>query len=164
MPPCLAGGSIQILTLTRDITERAGRGGMRASEEKYRLTHQDFEGYHLDDRPSGPVDVYQQQRGERDRIPGRRGYRQDRLGLPGHQVPADLRTGKAGQRRRGEEVPPYEVLVVGRDGRHTPSEFATAPIVDDRGSIVGVQGAVPGHHGAEEGGRGVAHCKHDVGE
>jgi PAS domain S-box-containing protein len=44
------------------------------------------------------------------------------------------------RRRHGEDVPPYEVLVVGKDGRHTPFELHTAPILDGSGRIVGVQG------------------------
>ncbi len=47
---------------------------------------------------------------------------------------------KLRRRRRGEEVLPYEVLVVGNDGRRIPFELHTAPIVDDAGNIVGVQG------------------------
>ena len=44
------------------------------------------------------------------------------------------------RRLRGEDVPPYELLVVGKDGRRIPFEVVTASIVDDGGSIVGMQG------------------------
>jgi two-component system CheB/CheR fusion protein len=52
----------------------------------------------------------------------------------------DLVRERLGRRGRGEDVPPYEVLVVGKDGRHTPFELHTAPILDNSGHIVGVQG------------------------
>jgi PAS domain S-box-containing protein len=44
------------------------------------------------------------------------------------------------RRLRGEDLPPYEVAVVGKDGRSTPFELHTAPILDDGGNTVGVQG------------------------
>ncbi len=52
----------------------------------------------------------------------------------------DLVEDRLRRRVRGEDLPPYEVLVVGKDGRHTPFELLTASIVDGDGNIVGVQG------------------------
>jgi len=52
----------------------------------------------------------------------------------------DLVRDKLRRRLRGEDLPPYEVLVAGKDGRHRPFEVLTAAIVDDAGAIVGVQG------------------------
>ncbi len=44
------------------------------------------------------------------------------------------------RRAQGEELPPCEVLIIGKDGRRTPFELAAVPIVDDAGNLVGVQG------------------------
>jgi len=52
----------------------------------------------------------------------------------------DLVKEKLRRRVRGEDLPPYEVMFVGKDGRHMPFEVLAASIVDDGGSIVGVQG------------------------
>ena len=52
----------------------------------------------------------------------------------------DLVRDKILRRCRGEDLPPYEALMVGKDGRKIPFELTAVPIVDDKGKIVGVQG------------------------
>jgi PAS domain S-box-containing protein len=44
------------------------------------------------------------------------------------------------QRIRGEEIPPYELMLVNSEGNRTPFEVLSAPILDRDGKIVGVQG------------------------
>jgi PAS domain S-box-containing protein len=52
----------------------------------------------------------------------------------------DLVKERLRRRVRGEDLPPYEVMIVGRDGRHTPFEVLAASVIDNDGNIVGVQG------------------------
>lgn len=44
------------------------------------------------------------------------------------------------RRLRGEDLPAYEVLIVGKDGQVIPFELVAASIRDDGGNVVGVQG------------------------
>jgi PAS domain S-box-containing protein len=44
------------------------------------------------------------------------------------------------QRIRGEEIPPYELMLVNREGHRTPFEVLSAPILDRDGKIIGIQG------------------------
>jgi len=47
---------------------------------------------------------------------------------------------KMEQRIRGEEIPPYELEIIHKDGHYVPFEVLTAPIVDNDGKLVGIQG------------------------
>jgi PAS domain S-box-containing protein len=47
---------------------------------------------------------------------------------------------KLQRRMRGEDIPPYEVIVIDGHGRRAPFEVKTSPIRDGKGEIIGVQG------------------------
>lgn len=47
---------------------------------------------------------------------------------------------KLKKRLQGEQIPPYEVEVIDRYGRHVPFEVMATPIVNKDGMIVGIQG------------------------
>ena len=132
--------AVRVLGAVQDVTERRlMEEELRESEEKFRFLVQKLEGHHLEDRPSGSLDVRQRQRGEGDR------YRADEnIGKSIRDVfcPESYALAMENLRRRllGEEIPPYEVLIRNRDGHYTPFELLTAPIVDGEGKIVGVQG------------------------
>ncbi len=135
-----AGGSIRILSLVRDITERKrAEEALQASEEKYRFLVENSKDI------TWTIDLQGRWTFISSNVENVIGYRADEvIGKTVWDFLApechDLVRERLSRRRRGEDVPPYEVLVVGRDGRHTPFELRTAPIVDDRGNIVGVQG------------------------
>jgi PAS domain S-box-containing protein len=44
------------------------------------------------------------------------------------------------KRSLGEDIEPYEVDIIAKDGRHIPFEVLTTPILDSTGRIIGTQG------------------------
>ncbi len=52
----------------------------------------------------------------------------------------DLVREKLARRVRGEDLPPYEVTVVHKDGSRIPFELLAVSVIDEGGNIVGVQG------------------------
>lgn len=44
------------------------------------------------------------------------------------------------KRLEGEEIPPYEVDIIARDGHYVPFEVLTTPVIDQRGHIIAIQG------------------------
>jgi PAS domain S-box-containing protein len=44
------------------------------------------------------------------------------------------------ERMMGKRIPPYEVEVIAKNGRHVPFEVMTTPIYDKNGTITGIQG------------------------
>ncbi|WP_424358521.1 PAS domain S-box protein [Methanocella sp. MCL-LM] len=47
---------------------------------------------------------------------------------------------KLARRIKGEDLPPYEVVVIDAQGRRAPFEVKTSPILNKEGKIVGIQG------------------------
>jgi PAS domain S-box-containing protein len=63
---------------------------------------------------------------------------------------------KLKRRLRGEEIPPYEVIVINGRGERVPFEVMTSPIRNGKGQIVGIQGIsrdISGRKCAEEAAR-----------
>jgi len=135
-------GKTLFLSIGRDVTERKrAEEALRESEEKYRFLVENSKDV------TGTIDLRGKFTFVSANVEKMIGYRADEvIGKTVWDFLApechDLVREKLGRRRRDEDVPPYEVLVVGKDGRRTPFELHTAPIVDDRGNIVGVQGVL----------------------
>jgi PAS domain S-box-containing protein len=47
---------------------------------------------------------------------------------------------KLKKRLEGEQIPPYEVVVIAKDGRKLPFEVVTSPVYDDQGRVIAIQG------------------------
>jgi PAS domain S-box-containing protein len=134
------GNIVGVQGVSREITERKRtEETLRASEAKYRFLVENSKDI------TWTIDL----RGRLMFVSGNAekviGYRANELlGQPMWSLLApechDLIKEKLGRRLRGEDVPPYELLVVGKDGRRIPFEVVTASIVDDGGNVVGAQG------------------------
>ena len=133
-------GKPATIVTTIDITERKqAEEALRESEETYRFLVENSKDI------TWKIDL----RGRWTFISGNAekvtGYRADEsVGKPIQDFLApesyELVNEKLRRRLLGEEIPPYEVLIRNRDGHYTPFELLTAPIIDDDGKIVGVQG------------------------
>ncbi len=49
------------------------------------------------------------------------------------------------KRLNGEDIPPYEVEIIARDGKYVPFEVLTALIKDENGKTIGIQGIARYH-------------------
>jgi PAS domain S-box-containing protein len=134
------GHVIGVLGTYEDITERQRAAeALRASEEKYRfLVENSRDITYLIDLQSKWMFIS-------SNIEKVTGYRADELigqTIWGLLAPEchDLARENMRRRARGEDLPPYEVVAVGKDGRRTPFEVYAGSIIDDGGNVVGVQG------------------------
>jgi PAS domain S-box-containing protein len=134
------GHVIGVLGTYEDITERRrAEEALRASEETYRFLVENSKDV------TWTVDLQGRWMFISSNMVKATGYRPDEvLGKVfwDFLTPEcrDLVKDKLCRRVRGEDLPPYEVLFVGKDGRRTPFEIVAASIVDDGGNVVGVQG------------------------
>ncbi|MCL5281770.1 MAG: PAS domain S-box protein [Planctomycetes bacterium] len=112
---------------------------LRASEQKYRLLVENSEDV------TWTVDLQGKLTFISSNLEKVAGYRADELigrMLWDFLTPEchDLVQDKLRRRVRGEDLPPYELVFVGKDGSHIPFEVLATPIIDDGGNVVGVQG------------------------
>ena len=117
----------------------AANVALQASEEKYRLLVENSKDI------TWTVDLQGQWTFISSNMEKVTGYRADELigkVLWDFLAPEsrDLIKDKLRRRVRGEDLPPYEAMFVGKDGRHMPFEVLAASIVDLGGNIVGLQG------------------------
>ena len=129
-----------VMGVSRDINDlkNAGRA-LRESEEKYRFLVENSNDimWKIDLRGS-----FTFVSGNVEKLTGRRADEVvgttiwDLLAPECHDLVRD----KLRRRELGEELLPYEVLVIGRDGNKVPFELSTAALLDGGGKVVGVQG------------------------
>jgi len=117
----------------------AANAALRASEEKYRFLVENSTDV------TGTIDLQGKWTFVSANVERVTGYRADEfrgVTVWDFLAPECHDLAKENLRRclRGENVPPYELLAVGKDGRHIPFEVHTVSIIDDGGNIVGVQG------------------------
>ncbi len=111
----------------------------RASEEKYRLLVENSKDVTWTADLQGKLTFIS------SNLEKVTGYRADEL--IGHTLwdclapeSHDLVKDKLRRRLRGEDLPPYELVFLGKYGRHIPFEVLAASIIDEGGNVVGVQG------------------------
>jgi PAS domain S-box-containing protein len=134
------GNVMGVLGTYEDITERRrAEEALRASEEKYRFLIENSKDI------TYMIDLQGKWMFISSSIEKVTGYRADELiGRTVLDLLApechDLARENMRRRAQGEDLPPYEVVAVGKDGRRTPFEVYAGSIIDEGGNVVGTQG------------------------